>query len=279
MLSIAQSAITKSILELEDTLGIALFERSPRGMTLTPEGHRFLVRARKVIAAVADATHMERTETEALSGTLTIGVTSLVAGYYLSELLRRFRRNCPQVEVQVVEDAPGFLEHLLINGEVDAAIMVSNTLEERQALVAETLVRSPLRVWLAADHPLAAQDDVALAQCAGQKQIVLRADGIDELIRRMWGRYALKPASMLKTTSLEAVRSLVGSGAGIAVLPDFLYRAWTLDAEHVDVRNLREELPTVDIGLVWRRGTGISATLAEFIEVSREQPRGFKPAG
>jgi DNA-binding transcriptional LysR family regulator len=279
MLSIAQSAITKSILELEDTLGIALFERSPRGMTLTPEGHRFLVRARKVIAAVADATHMERTETEALSGTLTIGVTSLVAGYYLSELLRRFRRNCPQVEVQVVEDAPGFLEHLLINGEVDAAIMVSNTLEERQALVAETLVRSPLRVWLAADHPLAAQDDVALAQCAAQKQIVLRADGIDELIRRMWGRYALKPASMLKTTSLEAVRSLVGSGAGIAVLPDFLYRAWTLDAEHVDVRNLREELPTVDIGLVWRRGTGISATLAEFIEVSREQPRGFKPAG
>ncbi|MGL4573446.1 MAG: LysR family transcriptional regulator [Burkholderiaceae bacterium] len=279
MLSIAQSAITKSILELEDTLGIALFERSPRGMTLTPEGHRFLVRARKVIAAVADATHMERTETEALSGTLTIGVTSLVAGYYLSELLRRFRRNCPQVEVQVVEDAPGFLEHLLINGEVDAAIMVSNTLEERQALVAETLVRSPLRVWLAADHPLAAQDDVALAQCAAQKQIVLRADGIDELIRRMWGRYALKPASMLKTTSLEAVRSLVGSGAGIAVLPDFLYRAWTLDAEHVDVRNLREELPTVDIGLVWRRGTGISATLAEFIEVSREQPRGFKPVG
>jgi DNA-binding transcriptional LysR family regulator len=279
MLSIAQSAITKSILELEDTLGIALFERSPRGMTLTPEGHRFLVRARKVIAAVADATHMERTETEALSGTLTIGVTSLVAGYYLSELLRRFRRNCPQVEVQVVEDAPGFLEHLLINGEVDAAIMVSNTLEERQALVAETLVRSPLRVWLAADHPLAAQEDVALAQCAAQKQIVLRADGIDELIRRMWGRYALKPASMLKTTSLEAVRSLVGSGAGIAVLPDFLYRAWTLDAEHVDVRNLREELPTVDIGLVWRRGTGISTTLAEFIEVSREQPRGFKPAG
>jgi DNA-binding transcriptional LysR family regulator len=279
MLSIAQSAITKSILELEDTLGIALFERSPRGMTLTPEGHRFLVRARKVIAAVADATHMERTETEALSGTLTIGVTSLVAGYYLSELLRRFRRNCPQVEVQVVEDAPGFLEHLLINGEVDAAIMVSNTLEERQALVAETLVRSPLRVWLAADHPLAAQEDVALAQCAAQKQIVLRADGIDELIRRMWGRYALKPASMLKTTSLEAVRSLVGSGAGIAVLPDFLYRAWTLDAEHVDVRNLREELPTVDIGLVWRRGTGISTKLAEFIEVSREQPRGFKPAG
>jgi DNA-binding transcriptional LysR family regulator len=273
MLSIAQSAITKSILELEDTLGIALFERSPRGMQLSPEGHRFLVRARKVLAAVADATHMEKNEGQALTGSLAIGVTSLVAGYYLSELLRRFRRNCPQVDVQVVEDAPNFLEHLLINGELDAAIMVSNTLEERQALVSETLVRSPLRVWMAADHPLAQQEDVALAQCAAQKQIVLRADGIDELIRRMWTRYGLKSGSVLKTTSLEAVRSLVGSGAGVTVLPDFLYRAWTLDSEHVDVRNLREELPTVDIGLIWRRGNLLSPALAEFIEVSREQPR------
>jgi DNA-binding transcriptional LysR family regulator len=277
MLSIAQSAITKSILELEDTLGIALFERSPRGMQLTPEGHRFLARARKVLAAVADATHMQKADAQAISGTLCIGVTSLVAGYYLSDLLRRFRRNCPEVDVQVTEDAPQFLEHLLINGELDAAIMVSNTLQERQALMAETLVRSPLRVWLAADHPLAQQDDVSLAQCAQQRQIVLRADGVDELMRRTWARYGLKAGDLLRTTSLEAVRSLVGSGAGITVLPDFLYRPWTLDAEHVDVRNLREELPTVDIGLVWRRGAGVSAALAEFIEVSREQPRAAKP--
>jgi DNA-binding transcriptional LysR family regulator len=276
MLSIAQSAITKSILELEDTLGIALFERSPRGMQLTPEGHRFLARARKVLAAVADATHMQKADAQAISGTLCIGVTSLVAGYYLSDLLRRFRRNCPEVDVQVTEDAPQFLEHLLINGELDAAIMVSNTLEERQALMAETLVRSPLRVWLAADHPLAQQDDVALAQCAHERQIVLRADGVDELMRRTWARYGLKPGNLLRTTSLEAVRSLVGSGAGITVLPDFLYRPWTLDAEHVDMRNLREELPTVDIGLVWRRGAGVSAALAEFIEVSKEQPRALR---
>jgi DNA-binding transcriptional LysR family regulator len=246
-------------------------------MQLTPEGHRFLARARKVLAAVADATHMQKADAQAITGTLCIGVTSLVAGYYLSDLLRRFRRNCPEVDVQVTEDAPQFLEHLLINGELDAAIMVSNTLEERQALMAETLVRSPLRVWLAADHPLAQQDDVSLVQCAGQRQIVLRADGVDELMRRAWARYGLKPGNMLRTTSLEAVRSLVGSGEGITVLPDFLYRPWTLDAEHVDMRNLREELPTVDIGLVWRRGAGVSAALAEFIEVSREQPRALRP--
>ena len=55
MLNIAQSALTKSLLELEAELGSQLFERSSKGMTLTPQGHRFLVSARKVNASVADA--------------------------------------------------------------------------------------------------------------------------------------------------------------------------------------------------------------------------------
>ena len=74
-------------------------------------------------------------------------------------------------------------------------------------------------------------------------------------------------------SSLEAVRSLVGAGLGLAVLPDFLYRPWTLDAEHVDVRKLRDEVPTVDVGLVWRRGLALKAAAAEFIELAREQSR------
>ena len=154
----------------------------------------------------------------------------------------------------MTEDTPPFLEHLLINGELDVAIMVSNALGEPQALVAETLTRSPNRVWLASDHALSQQQELTLADCAGCDQIVLEADRIDELMRAVWARHQLKARTLLRTSSLEAVRSLVGAGAGIAVLPDFLYRPWTLDAEHVDVRALRDELPTVDVGLVWRRG-------------------------
>jgi DNA-binding transcriptional LysR family regulator len=274
MLAIAQSAVTKSMMELEDELGAQLFERSSRGMHLTAQGHRFLASARKVIAAVADATrwHAED-EAQRLSGVLAIGVTSLVAGYYLSELFSRFRRNCPAVEVFVTEDEPRFLEHLLINGELDVAIMVSNALSEPQALVAETLTRSPNRVWLASNHPLCAQEELTLAECAGNDHIVLEADRIDDLMRGVWSRHQLRPRSILRTTSLEAVRSLVGAGAGIAVLPDFLYRPWTLDAEHVEVRPVRDALPTVDVGLVWRRGSGLKPAAEEFIELARETSR------
>jgi DNA-binding transcriptional LysR family regulator len=275
MLNIAQSAVTKSLQELEDELGRALFERSSRGMQLTPQGHRFLASARKVLGAVAEATR-ERAEGDAgaeLGGTLAVGVTSLVAGYYLSELFSRYRRSCPRVEVLVTEDEPRFLEHLLINGELDVAIMLISALNEPQALVAETLVRSPSRVWLPSDHPLAAQDELTLADCAACDHVVLEADRIDELMAAVWARHQLRPRAILRTGSLEAVRSLVGAGAGIAVLPDFLYRPWTLDAEHVEVRPLRDALPTVDVGLVWRRGSGLKPAADEFIAMAREGSR------
>ncbi|MDO9505390.1 MAG: LysR family transcriptional regulator [Hydrogenophaga sp.] len=278
MLSIAQSAITKSVLELEDELGLVLFERSPKGMRLTPEGHRFQVKARRVIGAVADATRgVYPSATPLAGGALTIGVTSLVAGYYLSEVFARFRRTCPGVDLKVVEDAPPFLEHLLINGELDIAIMVSNALGEPQALMAETLTRSPNRVWMAADHPLAPQSEVSLAECVQHDLVVLQADRIEVLMRSVWARHQLKPRTVLRTSSLEAVRSLVGVGAGLAVLPDFLYRPWTLDAEHVEVRTLRDAVPTVDVGLVWRRGSQPRAEVLEFIEVARDQSRSRRP--
>ncbi|HRC38681.1 MAG TPA: LysR family transcriptional regulator, partial [Rubrivivax sp.] len=96
MLNIAQSAVTKSMQELEDELGQPLFERSSRGMRMTPQGHRFLASARKVLGAVAEATRLHSAEEGAgPTGLLAIGVTSLVAGYYLSELLSRYRRSCP----------------------------------------------------------------------------------------------------------------------------------------------------------------------------------------
>lgn len=271
MINIAQSAVTSSIHELEATLGTRLFERNAKGMVLTQAGHRFQASARKVISAVAEASMLDRGRQEVLTGTLTIGVTSLVAGYYLADLFARFQRSHPSVRIGVVEDTPQFLEHLLVNGEVDLAIMVSNALGDPQALVVETLTSSPNRVWLAASHPLAERSELTLADCAAVPQVVLEADRVDDVLRGVWSRFGLHPDVMLRTSSLEAVRSLVGVGAGITILPDFLYRPWTLDADHIQARILRDSVPSIDVGLVWRRGTRTREVVGEFIEVAREQ--------
>lgn len=273
MLNIAQSAVTKSVLELEETLGLKLFERSSKGMELTQEGYRFQANARKVISAVAEAALIDSDHEVALTGDLTIGVTSLVAGYYLADLFARFQKSHPSVKLNVIEDQPQFLEHLLINGELDLAIMVTNALGDPRALQVELLTSSKNRVWMAANHPLASKQELSLAECAAHAHIVLEADRIDAVLRKVWGRYGLSPEITLRTSSLEAVRSLVGVGAGIAVLPDFLYRQWTLDAEYIRAHTLRDTVEAIDIGLVWRRSTRTRDVVLEFIEIAREQSR------
>ena len=276
MINIAQSAVTKSVQELEESLGVRLFERTSRGMVLTQQGHRFQASARKVIAAVAEAGQLERGVVETLTGNLTIGVTSLVAGYYLADLFARFQRSHPSVNISVVEDSPQFLEHLLINGEVDLAIMVSNALGDPQALVVEVLTSSPNRVWMASSHILAERAELTLTECAAQPQVVLEADRVESVLSAVWARYGLRPQVLMRTSSLEAVRSLVGIGAGITVLPDFLYRPWTLDADHIEVRSLRNAVPSIDVGLVWRRGSRSRPVVTEFIDLAREQSRSHR---
>lgn len=276
MINIAQSAVTKSIQELEDGLGVRLFERTSRGMVLTQDGYRFQASARKVIATVAEAGQLGRGKTETLSGNLTLGVTSLVAGYYLADLFARFQRSHPSVKISVVEETPQFLEHLLINGEVDLAIMVSNALGDPQALDVEVLTSSPSRVWMASGHALAAHSDLSLVECAAHAQVALEADRVESVLSALWARHGLHPQVMMRTSSLEAVRSLVGIGAGIALLPDFLYRPWTLDAQHVEVRSLRDAAPGIDVGLVWRRGSRSRPVVTEFIDQAREQSRSHR---
>ncbi len=268
LVNIAQSALTKSIQELETTLGTPLFERLPRGMELTQSGYRFEAKARQVISAVTQAGAINRDETDELTGSLTIGVTSLMAGYCLADLVARFQRSYPGVRIDILEDSPPFLEHLLINGEVDIALMVANALDDR-ALQVETLSTSPNRVWISSNHPLAEHGELTLALCAGTPLIVLEADRIEDMQRALWRRQGLTPDVKLRTSSLEAVRSLVGVGAGISILPDFLYRRWTLDAERIEVRKLRDAIPGTDIGLVRRRGARNRDVIDQFIQLAR----------
>jgi len=131
---ISQSAITAGILALEEQTGAVLFERHSKGVSLTYEGHQFLRHARLITAAVADARRALAARPRTVTGSLNLGVTSLVAGYFLADLLARFRRVFPNVQVQVVEDERPYIEHLLINGELHLALMLVSNLDNRDAL-------------------------------------------------------------------------------------------------------------------------------------------------
>jgi molybdate transport repressor ModE-like protein len=270
-LSVSQSAITEAVKELESDLGSDLLRRTGRGVTLTHKGHQFLRHAGRILSAVADAGRT-LAEDATPGGELHLGASSLVAGYVLADLLARFRRAFPSVHVEAVEDSAEYLEHLLVNGELDVAVMVVARLRENQALRVEVLEQSAYRLWLPLGHPLAGRETVSLADVAREKQIVLTVDEIQEAAAAFWREHGLRPEIAFRTRSVESVRSLVATGAGVAVLPDLIYRPWSLEGDRIEARPTVESLPPVRVGAVWRRGSRQSDAARLFLDVVLQRP-------
>jgi DNA-binding transcriptional LysR family regulator len=268
---ISQSAVTDAIRQLEIETGVTLFHRHAKGVTLTREGHQFLRHARAIIDAIADMQGGIGGEQDMTTGSIRVGVTPVVTGYFLSDLLSRFRRLFPRIEVSLVEDRRDYVEHLLVNGEIDVAVLIVSNLAQRSAIDHEVLLRSECRAWIAPSHPLSDLDGLSLADLENEPVVALSLDELESLIDGIWSKFNHPPRVAYRTSSMEGVRSLVGTGAGITLLPDLVYRPWSLEGDRIIAKRPRESLPTVDIGLAWRRLTrhGEAATL--FMETVRAQ--------
>lgn len=270
-LSISQSAITEAIKELEADLGVALFERHSRGLNVTHRGHQFLRHATKILADVSDARRTFSEQPEAARGTLNLGVTALVAGYVLSDLLSRYRRAFPAIQVTAIEDNGDYLEHLLVGGELDVAVMVISNLRDRMALQSEILEVSPYRLWLPLGHRLAGADIINMTDIVEEPLIMLTVDEIEENTGKLLGAIGARPQVAFRTRSVEAVRSLVATGAGVALLPDLVYRPWSLEGDRIESRDVAGALPVVQVGMVWRRGSSLPAAARDFVGIAQGQ--------
>ncbi|TCD13813.1 LysR substrate-binding domain-containing protein [Oricola cellulosilytica] len=270
-LSISQSAVTEAIKELESDLGVNLFERHPRGLNITHKGHQFLRHATTILGDVSDARNAFREEDDAASGNLHLGVTSLVAGYVLSDILARYRRANPAVSVTAIEDNGEYLEHLLIGGELDVAVTIISNLRDRMALQADILEVSPYRLWLPLGHRLSGLESISLADVSSEPIIMLTVDEIEEATVKLLGAFGAKPNVAFRTRSVEAVRSLVATGAGVALLPDLVYRPWSLEGDRIDSRDVSGSLPMVQVGVVWRKGSSLPRTARDFIAIAQAQ--------
>jgi len=268
-LSISQSSVTEAIRALENDLGVQLFDRQAWGLEITHRGSLFLRHARQILSDVSNARLAFRDEVEQAGGRLALGVTSLVAGYVLSDILSRFRRAYPKVELSVIEDSGEYLQHLLIGGELDVAVLLTSSIRDRMALHVETLLVSPYRLWLPMGHPLGQADSIAMEQLVGEPLIQLMVDEIEESMRQLMAAMEVKPTIAFRTRSVEAVRSLVATGAGMAILPSLVYRPWSLEGDRIEIRDVSGDLPSVQVGLAWRRGAPVSQPARNFIKVAQ----------
>ena len=78
-----------------------------------------------------------------------------------------------------------------------------------------------------------------------------------------------RPRIAFRTRSVEAVRSLVATGAGVAILPSLVWRPWSLEGDRIEIRDVSGDLPSVQVGLAWRKGAPLSRPAHDFIRVAQ----------
>jgi DNA-binding transcriptional LysR family regulator len=277
-LGVSQSVVSAAIAQIEADLGTLLFERKARGMTLTHAGHQFLRHAHQIEVAMRNARDALASRPHTVTGSLNIGVTSLMVGYYLPFLLDRFRRVFPRIQVQITEDRRDYLEHLLVSGELDVALIATSQLQNYRALDREVILRSGWRVWCPLNHRLTDNEKIDPDALARESLILLQADELGDATTGLWRHTQVDPKVLIRTSSVEAVRSLVATGSGVSVLPDMLYRPWSLEGDRIEARPLTQPLPELEVGLAWRKGAVLPEALSNFLTAVRPTLSGNLPA-
>jgi DNA-binding transcriptional LysR family regulator len=270
-LNVSQSAVTAAIKLLENDVGVVLFKRLPSGVSLTAEGARFLQHARNIMAAVNAAQHAPLTEDSAIAGTVRIGVSYTVAGYFLPRHYTRFARSHPRIKAELYELPRDAIESGLKDGSLDLAVMLVSNLADRKRLAYETLIRSRRRLWLPVEHRLLAAEAITLDDIAAEPYVMLTVDEANQTAARYWKPTGLRPSIVFKTSSVEAVRSLVADGIGLTILSDMVYRPWSLEGQRIELRSVVADIPTMDVGLAWnhtRPQSPAARTFHEFMSLS-----------
>ncbi|MCH2164781.1 MAG: LysR family transcriptional regulator [Marinovum sp.] len=252
-LNVSQSAVTLSIKDMEAQLGMALFDRSPTGLTLTRAGQQFRHHAHDIVASFEAAVKSVERQDDVISGTVRLGMSWTLSSYFAFPVIEQFSRQHPAIDVQLVEEPLESLEQALVADQLDLALVLTSNLSGGNGLKSKTLHRSQRRLWTSVDHPLTKLKNVSLADVARYPYAVLRSDDAEKQGLSYWTDEIGHPDIKFASASIEAVRSLVASEQAVTILSDVVYRPWTLDGRRVERIDLVEIIPTMDVGMAWAK--------------------------
>ena len=263
-LRIAAPSLSQQIARLERTLGARLFERDPRGVTLTAAGRELLPLARE-----AERTHRAvdrwRPGGEALA-VLRVGLVAAGAGGVTTRILRQVVEGEPRVRVELVRLA--FFEgaRALRHGDVD---LVIGPAEEAsgEGLVTERLADETRVLVVSADHPLASRSSVAIAD-TDELSFVTIGD-VPPPVRDWWlvdpRPSGIRPRVVAQADGVEGLMELCAAGIGVniaAASAETHYRRE--DLAFVPIH----DIPPARIDLSWRAGP-VTAPVSAFLAVAR----------
>lgn len=263
--AVTQPALSVQIKELEQTLGLALFERSARHVRLTSFGETFAERVRDILRSVDELSDVARAAQAGLSGRLRVGVIPTIAPYLLPRLIPGLRTEFPDLEVQFRETQTPRLVQELQDGRLDCAIVALPILEtaiEELSLFDESFVL--VRSEAEAGKPVPQIDAL------GRENLLLLEDGhcFRDQAMAFCKVQATAPREGLDGSSLSTLVQMVGAGIGMTLIPEMAARV-EARAAPVSLSRFSGPQPGRSIGLVWRKTSPLAGQLREMAEVIR----------
>jgi len=270
-LSLSQPSLTVQIQRVEAHLGLPLFDRHGRGVTLTEAGKTLYPRARRILDEVRETEETIRREWADGAGTLSMGAIPTIAPYVLPAAVQRLRVRHAAMRVMLREDYSAVLARLLLEGSLDVVIAALPYAFDH--LETEVLGTDALVVAVPASHAAARAGRITLAQLRDAPSVTLDpAHCLGEQVAGFCSSRQVSPSVVCRSAQLATVLELVGAGVGVSIVPAMAAtRHNTPQCAYVP---LAEHSLERQIVAVWRRGAARSAQANAFVDCVREVVRG-----
>jgi DNA-binding transcriptional LysR family regulator len=256
-LGMPQSTLSRAMARLEADLGVALFARHGRNVSLTRAGRTFLGAAERALAEVERSAESVRAEGDPETGRVAFGFLHTLGPETVPGLLREFREDYPRVRFQLVQTYGEAMLDRLRAGELD--LCLTSPVPDEPDLVTRRLDEQRLRLVVPEGHRLAGRRRVRLAEASGELFVTLEAGyGLRRITDDLCSEAGFIPRIAFEGEEAETLRGLVAAGLGVALLPPPAVPRPGVVELTVTGRAARE------IGVAWLAGHCDTAPVAAF---------------
>lgn len=272
---VAQPSLSAQIAQLEDALGVQLFERDRRRVLVSQIGRQILDRARKLLNDAEDLATLAKHAGDPLVGSLRIGVIPTISPYLLPSVTPALRAAYPRLSLQWVEDKTPTLVRSLASGDLDAAIVALEA--DLGEVEADIIAEDAFLLATPPGHPLGTARGPARASELRQAPVLLLDEGhcLREQALSLCNVVRAEEAEF-RATSLTTLAQMVAGGTGITLLPEI---AAPTEAGRAGLllRAFEAPAPSRTIALVWRKRSALGTALRKLGSTLRQAyPRALR---
>lgn len=266
-LHIAQPPLSQQIKNLEDELGVKLFDRARRKIQITDAGAYFLKEARQLLLHAGQAAETTRRIYQGLAGRLAVGFVGSVIHTFLPEGLRLFRERFRDVELVLQELNTAEQINLLHARRIDAGFLYIDAIDAQDAVLAsQQLARAPLMVVLPNKHPFCSRKSIQMKELA-QEPFIANTRSSEPVVRdafiSLCHSAGFSPRIAQEAGHVQTVLGLVASGLGACLLPEYIKNIKRPGVQYIP---LAGSPPVVRLGLAWRSDNS-STLVKSFVKV------------